>query len=250
MSDSRSAVEQARQEKLVELRALGINPFAYRFERTHRAAEAIAEFESRARETDGSRVTVSVAGRIVSRRGHGKTAFLHLADASGRVQVYFKRDEMGDDAYALVKLLDLGDHIDEEATVLARKHAALALEHVAAGRRVAILSGGEARVVISRKDGRGGRNLVYLSSLAIALDGRPGVYALAADTDGIDGHGDHAGGMIVPSSKAIGAERGVLAEESLERDDSYTFFDACSLLIRTGATRTNVNDFRLILCHP
>jgi glycerate 2-kinase len=147
-------------------------------------------------------------------------------------------------------VLELGDDIDEEATVLGRKHAALALEHLEAGRRVAILSGGETRVVISRKDGRGGRNLVYLSSLAIALDGREGIYALAADTDGIDGHGDHAGGIIVPSSKALGAERGVSVEASLAQDDSYTFFDACDLLIRTGPTRTNVNDFRLILCHP
>ncbi|HEY5666980.1 MAG TPA: MOFRL family protein, partial [Gammaproteobacteria bacterium] len=68
--------------------------------------------------------------------------------------------------------------------------------------------------------------------------------------DGIDGHGDHAGGIVVPASKAIGAERGVSVEESLAQDDSCTFFDACDLLIRTGPTRTNVNDFRLILCHP
>jgi hydroxypyruvate reductase len=148
------------------------------------------------------------------------------------------------------EVMDLGDRIDEEATALGRKHAVLAKEQLQAGRRVAILSGGETRVVISRKGGRGGRNLVYLSSLAIALEGHPGIYALAADTDGIDGQGDHAGGLVVPSIRQAGAERGVSVEQLLEQDDSYTFFDACDSLIRTGPTRTNVNDFRLILCHP
>ncbi|HMB73608.1 MAG TPA: MOFRL family protein, partial [Gammaproteobacteria bacterium] len=74
--------------------------------------------------------------------------------------------------------------------------------------------------------------------------------ALAADTDGIDGHGDHAGGIVLPSILETGAVRGVSLRELLAADDSYTFFDACDLLIRTGPTRTNVNDFRLILCHP
>jgi hydroxypyruvate reductase len=157
------------------------------------------------------------------------------------------RKALGNEGY---EVIELGDDIDEEATTLGRQHAALAKEKMQAGRRVAILSGGETRVVISRKGGRGGRNLVYLSSLAIALDGHPGIYALAADTDGIDGHGDHAGGVVVPSIATIGAGAGVSIERSLEQDDSYTFFDACDLLIRTGPTRTNVNDFRLILCHP
>lgn len=148
------------------------------------------------------------------------------------------------------EVLELGDDLDREAKALGREHAGLALEGLQAGRRVAILSGGEARVVVSRTGGRGGRNLVYLSSLALALDGRTGIFALAADTDGIDGQGDHAGGIVVPSAVAMGAERGASLEELLAADDSYTFFDACDLLIRTGPTRTNVNDFRLILCHP
>lgn len=148
------------------------------------------------------------------------------------------------------QVLELGDDLDEEATTLGRKHARLACAQLEAGRRVAILSGGETRVIVTNTGGRGGRNLVYLSSLALALDGRAGVFALAADTDGIDGHGDHAGAIVTPSIKALGAERGVALETALARDDSYTFFDACDLLIRTGPTRTNVNDFRLILCHP
>jgi hydroxypyruvate reductase len=143
-----------------------------------------------------------------------------------------------------------GDDIDEEAETLARRHAALAREALASGRRSALLSGGETRVVVGETRGRGGRNLVYLSRLALELNGLEGVAALAADTDGIDGHGDHAGGVVLPSTLGAGAERGVSLERQLARHDSYTFFDSCELLLRTGPTRTNVNDFRLILCHP
>jgi glycerate 2-kinase len=148
------------------------------------------------------------------------------------------------------EVLELGDDLDEDARSLGRAHARLAIEKYRSGRPVAILSGGEARVVITKKGGRGGRNLVYLSSLALALQGHAGIFALAADTDGIDGQGDHAGGVVLPSMIAAGAERGVSLEHSLAADDSYTFFDVSNLLIRTGPTRTNVNDFRLILCHP
>jgi hydroxypyruvate reductase len=148
------------------------------------------------------------------------------------------------------EVLMLGDDLDQEAEYLGREHAALAKEQVEAGRRVAILSGGETRVVLSRTGGRGGRNLVYLSGLALELDGHPGIYALAADTDGIDGHGDHAGGIVLPSTLAAGRERGVSLATQLAEHDTYRFFDGCNLLLKTGPTRTNVNDFRLILCHP
>jgi lysyl-tRNA synthetase class 2 len=109
VNDTR-AFEQARRDKLTEVRALGINPFPYRFERSHTAAEALSAYEALS-ETDETRIPVTVAGRIEGRRGQGKTTFLHIADASGSVQVYAKRDAIGEDAYALVKLLDLGDHI-------------------------------------------------------------------------------------------------------------------------------------------
>ena len=148
------------------------------------------------------------------------------------------------------QVLELGDDLDQEAKKLGREHATLAREQLKVGHRVAILSGGETRVVIDKPGGRGGRNTVYLASFALALSGQAGICALAADTDGIDGQGDHAGGIVLPSILADGAERGVSLETSLAADDSYTFFDACDLLIRTGPTRTNVNDFRLILCHP
>jgi hydroxypyruvate reductase len=146
--------------------------------------------------------------------------------------------------------LVLGDDLDAEATALGREHARLALTEQRKGRRIAILSGGETRVVVGDERGRGGRNLVYLSALALELKGARGISALAADTDGIDGHGDHAGAIVLPSTLAKGEERGLSLEMQLARHDSYTFFDGCDLLIRTGPTRTNVNDFRLILCHP
>lgn len=164
------------------------------------------------------------------------------ADAFAAAAQHLRRD-----GYAVI---DLGDDLNEDAKTLGREHAALARAQLASGRKVAILSGGETTVVVGVERGQGGRNLVYLSSLALALDGQEGVFALAADTDGIDGHGDHAGGIVLPSILARGEARGSSLEKLLAADDSYTFFDACDLLIRTGPTRTNVNDFRLILCHP
>jgi hydroxypyruvate reductase len=146
-------------------------------------------------------------------------------------------------------VLYLGDDLADEAQALGRAHARLALEQRRSGRRVAILSGGETRVVLGESGaGRGGRNTEYLASLAVALGGCPGVYALAADTDGIDGHGDHAGAFIVPETLRIGEALGLSLAVLLAQHDSYSYFDACSQMLKTGPTRTNVNDFRLILC--
>ena len=146
------------------------------------------------------------------------------------------------------EVLQLGDDLDDEAQALGREHARLAKRMRAAGKRTAILSGGETRVVLGEGGGRGGRNTEYTSALALELDGEPGVYALAADTDGIDGHGDHAGGIVVPEILALGRAQGLSLDALLAQHDSYSYFDACGLLVRTGPTRTNVNDFRLILC--
>ncbi|MEO8467693.1 MAG: DUF4147 domain-containing protein [Gammaproteobacteria bacterium] len=146
------------------------------------------------------------------------------------------------------EVLQLGDDLDDEAQALGHEHGRLAKRMRAAGKRVAILSGGETRVVLGEGGGRGGRNTEYASALALELDGEPGVYALAADTDGIDGHGDHAGGIVVPEILALGRAQGLSLAALLAQHDSYSYFDACGLLVRTGPTRTNVNDFRLILC--
>ena len=148
------------------------------------------------------------------------------------------------------RVVQLGDDLDDEAQSLGREHARLAKEARQDGERTAILSGGETRVVLGRGGGRGGRNTEYLAALALELDGAPGIAALAADTDGIDGQGDHAGGVVVPETLALGAARELHLAELLARHDTYSYFDACGLLLKTGPTRTNVNDFRLILCEP
>jgi len=119
MTDDLNFVLRARREKLEAIRAAGVEPFAYSYNREHTAAEALELLPdtgssatasgSSAHEADGPRV--SVAGRIVAWRAHGKTAFAHLADSSGRIQLYFRRDELGDDRYALLHQLDLGDII-------------------------------------------------------------------------------------------------------------------------------------------
>jgi lysyl-tRNA synthetase class 2 len=98
-----SFVEAARREKLKALRERGIAPFGYQFRRTHTAAQALAAFAPE------REVPVRVAGRVVALRGHGKTTFAHLEDPTGRIQLYFKRDDLGEAAYEVVKLLDLGD---------------------------------------------------------------------------------------------------------------------------------------------
>ena len=147
-------------------------------------------------------------------------------------------------------VVQLGDDLDDEAQSLGREHARLAKEARKRGERTAILSGGETRVVLGEGGGRGGRNTEYLAALALELDGAPGIAALAADTDGIDGHGDHAGGIVVPETLALGAARDLSLAALLARHDTYSYFDACGLLLKTGPTRTNVNDFRLILCEP
>jgi hydroxypyruvate reductase len=147
--------------------------------------------------------------------------------------------------YAVMRL---GDDLADEAQTLGREHARLALQARATGRPTAILSGGETRVVLGEGGGRGGRNTEYLAAFALAIEGCPGVYALAADTDGIDGHGDHAGALVVPDLPRIGARQGLALDTILAQHDSYGYFDACDLLVKTGPTRTNVNDFRLILC--
>ena len=106
MSDDLNFLQVARREKLAALEALGIAPFAYAYDRTHTAAEAVALATG-----EGDGPEVRVAGRIVAWRGHGKTIFAHLADLSGRIQLYFRRDHLGEDVFALLEQLDIGDVI-------------------------------------------------------------------------------------------------------------------------------------------
>lgn len=140
----------------------------------------------------------------------------------------------------------LGDDLDDEARRLGNAHAELALS--VQNRPLAILSGGETRVVLHGSGGRGGRNLEYLAGVAEVLQDRPGVCALAADTDGIDGYGGHAGAWLCPGDLARAKSRGVELAACQEANDCYAFFEATDGLLMTGPTRTNVNDFRVILC--
>lgn len=106
-------VEAARREKLRALVERGVTPFAYRFERTATAKEAVAAYRD-----DDDETQHAVAGRLVALRPHGKTTFAHLEDASGKIQLYFKGDELGADVYGLVELLDLGDHLGVEGRLM------------------------------------------------------------------------------------------------------------------------------------
>jgi lysyl-tRNA synthetase class 2 len=107
-------VIDARRDKLRRLRELGVEPYAYRYEPSCTAAGAISGFLD-ADETTG--INCRLAGRVRSLRTHGKTTFVHIEDLSGRIQVYFRRDILGEDGYELVKILDLGDWIGVEGEV-------------------------------------------------------------------------------------------------------------------------------------
>lgn len=104
--EERSYLEAARREKLEALIERGIAPFAYRFARSHSTQEALEAYRG-----DDGEVSVSTAGRIVSMRPHGKATFVHIGDRSGKIQLYFRRDVLGDGGYELLKLLDLSDFI-------------------------------------------------------------------------------------------------------------------------------------------
>ena len=109
-----------------------------------------------------------------------------------------------------------------------------------------LLSGGETTVTV-KGTGRGGRNVEFLLALTVALDGAPGIAALACDTDGIDGTEDNAGAIAYPDSIARAAASGIRAAAALADNDGYGFFAALGDLVVTGPTLTNVNDFRAIL---
>ncbi len=137
----------------------------------------------------------------------------------------------------------LGDALEGEARALARDHAGLARD---AAPGTVLLSGGEATVTVTGT-GRGGPNAEYALALALALDGAPGVFATACDTDGIDGTEDNAGALVTPDTLARARQAGEDAAARLAANDAYGFFARLGDLVMTGPTLTNVNDFRAIL---
>ena len=152
------------------------------------------------------------------------------------------------------QVVNLGDRVTGEARDVARAHAALAIEAKAAGRRLAILSGGELEVTVANRSGRGGRSQEYALALAIAMGGVPGIAAIAADTDGIDGGegaaSDPAGALVSGQTMMRAATCHRDARKALDENDATPFFEALGDLVMTGPTHTNVNDFRAILIDP
>jgi hydroxypyruvate reductase len=144
----------------------------------------------------------------------------------------------------------LGTDIEGEARAIAAEHASRALALHKEGRRAIILSGGELTVTI-RGQGRGGPNQEYALALALALQGAPGIAALAGDTDGTDGGAgsasDPAGAIIDPTTLERARSLGLDPAHFLLDNDSTGFFTRLGDLIETGPTCTNVNDFRAIV---
>lgn len=149
-----------------------------------------------------------------------------------------------------VKPVILGDSIEGEARDVALVHAGIARQCAMRGQPeqppCVLISGGETTITL-KGNGKGGRNTEFLLALAIALNGMPNIYALAGDTDGIDGSEDNAGALIYPDTLARAGKAGVNAKARLADNDPWSFFNALGDLLETGPTLTNVNDFRAVL---
>jgi glycerate 2-kinase len=144
----------------------------------------------------------------------------------------------------------LGDSLEGEARDLGKAMAGIARQVATRGQPFeppcVLLSGGETTVTV-RGAGSGGRNVEFLLSLAVALDGLAGVHALAGDTDGVDGAEEIAGAHVTPDTLARAWAAGINPRASLDANDGHGFFRALGDSVVTGPTLTNVNDFRAIL---
>ena len=144
----------------------------------------------------------------------------------------------------------LGDSLEGEARDLGKAMAGIARQVATRGQPFeapcVLLSGGETTVTL-KGDGRGGRNVEFLLSLGVALDGLAGIHAIAGDTDGVDGAEDIAGAHLAPDTLARAWAAGINPRASLDNNDGHGFFRALGDSVITGPTLTNVNDFRAIL---
>ncbi|MBV8232062.1 MAG: glycerate kinase [Planctomycetaceae bacterium] len=144
----------------------------------------------------------------------------------------------------------LSDRIEGEAREVGKVMAGVALQVAAHGEPVpapcVLLSGGETTVTV-HGNGRGGRNVEFLLSLAVALDGHAGIHALAGDTDGVDGQEEIAGAYLAPDTLSGAWAQGIRPRDRLADNDGHGFFQALGDSVVTGPTLTNVNDFRAIL---
>lgn len=152
-----------------------------------------------------------------------------------------------------VEPLILGDALEGEARQLGIAMAGIARSVRAHGHPVqapaVLLSGGETTVTVRGK-GRGGRNVEFLHGLALALDGLPGIWALAGDTDGVDGAAEVAGALVTPDTLSRARALGLDPHAMLEDNDAHGFFERLDDQVITGPTLTNVNDLRAILILP
>ena len=163
-----------------------------------------------------------------------------IASARGSLQAacdYFER-------HGIPALL-LSDSVSGDAQTVAKQHAAL-MHALARRQPLALLSGGETTVSLRPQHGRGGRNTEFLLALSLALGDMP-AWAIACDTDGIDGSEDNAGALLTPDTLARARAQGVDAAAKLAEHDSHGFFAALGDLVVSGPTRTNVNDYRALL---
>jgi hydroxypyruvate reductase len=147
----------------------------------------------------------------------------------------------------------MGDSIEGEARDVGSAMAGIALQVARRQQPFAapciLLSGGETTVTV-RGEGRGGRNVEFLLSLGVTLNGHPGIHAMACDTDGVDGQEEIAGAYLAPDSLARAWEQGIRPRDSLADNDGHGFFQALGDSVICGPTLTNVNDFRAVLITP
>ena len=214
------------------------------------AAEVLERYGVRPPASVAARLEAGAAGREPETPKPGDPAF---ARVDNRVIATAHASLMAAAAFFEahgVAPLVLGDSVTGESREVAKVYAALAREvrlHAQPVRPpAAIISGGETTVTLRGK-GRGGRCSEFALALGVALEGLEDVWALAADTDGIDGSEDNAGALLAPDAVASARSRGLDARRLLEANDAYGFFAALDALVVTGPTRTNVNDYRVIL---
>ena len=151
-----------------------------------------------------------------------------------------------------LKVFFLGDSIEGDTNQVARQHAAFIrdkLTHISKDQPFVVLSGGETTVNVTGS-GKGGPNSQYVLAIAKELEGMTGIYAIACDTDGIDGSEDNAGALMTPSTLNRARAMGMDVSQYLKNNDAYSFFEKLGDLVMTGPTLTNVNDFRAIAYLP
>lgn len=187
-----------------------------------------------------------LAGEIADTPKPGSAVFTHVENRIvGRARTALSAVEDWLDQQGL-RVLNLGEIAGESRSV-AQAHAELIRRELQQARPIALLSGGETTVTVKNANGRGGRNIEYLLALGLALEGLDKIWAIACDSDGIDGTEDNAGAIWVPDTLARAEAAGLDATALLEANDAYGFFSALDDLVVTGPTRTNVNDFRLVV---